>query len=80
MIIEVKLLSYLRKYLPNSGHHLGGHKWDISEGSTVRQVLEMFNIPEGRTKIVLINGRHADIERTLNEDDVLLVIPPMPGG
>lgn len=80
MIIEAKIFSTLRHFLPNSPNHLDGDKWDISEGATVAQVLKMLNIPEKETKILLINGRRADKERVLNEGDVFHVFPLMAGG
>ena len=52
----------------------------MPEGATVRQVLEMLNIPEKETKMLLINGRHADKERVLDEGDVFHVFPIMAGG
>ena len=80
MIIEAKIFSTLLHYLPNSPHHMDGDKWDIPEGTTVGQVLKMLNLPEKEVKIVLINGRHADKERVLNEGDVFHVFPLMAGG
>jgi len=80
MIIEAKIFSTLRHYLPNSPHHLEGAKWDMPEGATVAQVLKILNIPENETKILLINGRNADKERVLNDGDVFHVFPLMAGG
>ena len=80
MIIEVKIFATLRHYLPNLPNRLDGDKWDMPEGATVRQVLKMLNIPEKETKMLLINGRHADKERVLDEGDVFHVFPIMAGG
>ena len=80
MIIEAKVFSNLRHYLPNSPHHLDGDKWYMPEGATVAQVLKMLNIPEEKTKILLINGRNAGKEMVLNEGDVFHVFPIMAGG
>lgn len=80
MIIEVKIFSSLRHYIPNSDRHLDGDKWDITKRATIAQVLKMLNIPEEEARILLINGRHADRERVLNEGDVLHVFPPIMGG
>jgi hypothetical protein len=35
MIIEAKIFSHLRHYIPNSYRHLDENKWDILEGATV---------------------------------------------
>ncbi len=80
MIIEAKIFSTLRHYIPDSHRHLDGDKWDILEGSTVAHVLEMLNLPEKEATILLVNGRNADRDRVLNEGDVLHVFGPMAGG
>jgi sulfur carrier protein ThiS len=80
MIIEVKLYLSLLRYVPQSEGRLEGDKWKVPEGSTVGQVLEMLNLPEEETKILLINGRYAYRGRILNEGDVLQVVPPLAGG
>ena len=80
MIIEVKIFSSLRRYIPSSCKRLEGDNWNISEGETVAQVLEMLNIPEKVASIILINGRHAYRESVLNEGDVLAVFPLIAGG
>jgi molybdopterin converting factor small subunit len=80
MVIEVRVFASLCHYVPDSDRHLDGHKWDMVEGTKVGQVLDLLNIPEEEAKILLINGRHADRERALNEGDVLHVFPPMCGG
>lgn len=80
MIIQVKLFATLRHYVPNSDRHLDRDKWDIKEGATVAQVLEMLNLPEKEATKLLVNGRNADREKILNEGDVLHVFPPIAGG
>jgi sulfur carrier protein ThiS len=80
MIIEVKIFSSLSHYIPNSDRCLNGDKWDISEGATVAQVLEMLNLPEEEALILIINGHHVDRDRVLNEGDVLHVMPQIAGG
>ena len=80
MIIEAKIFATLRHYLPNSPNRLDGDKWDIPEGATVAQVLEMLNLAEKEVKMLLINGRNADKKRVLNEGDVFHVFPIMAGG
>lgn len=80
MIIEAKVFSSLRHYLPNSHRNLEGDKWDISEGATVAQTLEMLNIPEEEARILLVNGRNVDRQRVLKGDDVLHIFPAICGG
>jgi molybdopterin converting factor small subunit len=80
MLVEIKVFSSLRHYVPPSEKHLEGDKWDIPEEATVAQVLEMLNLPEKEVKVLLINGRHGDMERILKEGDVFHVFPPIMGG
>jgi len=80
MIIGIKVFSSLRKFIPPDERHLDGNRWDVEEGATVGQVLEMLNLPGTQDLILLVNGLHANKERVLNEGDVLSVFPPIGGG
>jgi molybdopterin converting factor small subunit len=80
MIIEVKLFSSLLHYIPDSERRLDRYRWDVPDGATVEQVLEMLNLPEEEATVLLINGRNVKRENVLKEGDVLHVFPPMAGG
>ena len=82
MIVEIKIFSFLRDYASCSDGHLDGNKYEISERTTVGEVLGMLNIPGKSRKnlLLLINGHHANNESVLNEADVLHIAPPIPGG
>ena len=80
MIIDAKIFSSLRHYLPISERPLGGGKWDMPEGSTVAQALKMLNLPGNEIRTILINGRKANMETVLKEGDVFAVFPMIMGG
>ncbi len=80
MIVEVKVFTSLRQYIPSSDKHLDGDKWDVSKGAKIIDVLAMLKLPEDQDLIFLVNGRHADKDRVLNEGEVLHVFPPIIGG
>ncbi len=80
MIIEAKIFSSLRHYLPISERPLSGGKWDMPEGSTVAQALKILNLPGNEIKTILINGRKTDMETVLKEGDILAVFPIIMGG
>ena len=80
MIIEIKLFSWLRNLVQSSNNRLDEDKWDIQEGATVGQVMEMLHLTGRRDLILLVNGRHANKESVLNEGDVLSILPPIGGG
>ncbi len=80
MIIQVKIYSYLRYYLPNSAQSIPDEKWDTPEGTTVAQVLEKLNLPKGMRITVLLNGNSVDGKTVLKEGDVVHLLPQMAGG
>jgi sulfur carrier protein ThiS len=80
MVIEVKLYSSLVRHLPNSERRLDRDRWEVPEGSTVAQVLEILHLPDEEAKILLINGEYTYRGRTLQEGDLLQVFPVLCGG
>lgn len=80
MIIEVKVFSSLRHYLPDSEKQTGKDKWDVPEGATPGQVIEILNIPEEEVRMLLINGRKSGMDRILNVGDIVHLFPLMSGG
>jgi molybdopterin synthase sulfur carrier subunit len=80
MIIEAKIFPSLRHYLPNSKRHINGHKWDMPEGVTVAKALELLTLPKWEIKLLLVNGRHTDMDSVLSDSDILQVFPLLPGG
>lgn len=80
MIIEIKVFSSLRKNVPSSNHPLDKDKWDVKEGATVGDVLEMLHLAERGDLILLVNGHHTDKENVLSEGDALSILPPIGGG
>ncbi len=80
MIIEAKVAQSLRRYLQNSENHIDGDKWDMPEGTTVSNALKMLGLPNWEIKLLLVNGRHANMDSVLSDGDALQVFPLMPGG
>jgi molybdopterin converting factor small subunit len=80
MFIEIKVFSSLRNEVQSSGKRLDGDRWDVEEGATVGQVLEMLRLVGRDDLILLVNGHHADKESVLSEDDALSILPPIGGG
>ncbi len=80
MIIQVKVFSTLRHYLPDSDRRLEGDQWEVPDGVRVDDVLDMLHIPGEEARVLLVNGRRADGTRRLSPNDVLHVFPPMCGG
>jgi sulfur-carrier protein len=77
MRIQLKFFADLRPYLPTSE---GALPADLPEGATVADVLRKYAVPEEKPKILLVNGRHAQLSDVLQEGDLLSVFPPVAGG
>lgn len=79
MKIEVRLFATLAAHLPE-GSEGGSATLEVSDGSTVRQLISSLGIPEVMPAIVLVNGRDAAPEQLLADGDVLTMFPPLAGG
>lgn len=53
---------------------------DCLPGTTVSQIAQELSLPDEDVRIVLVNGRHATVDQTLNEGDTLSFFPPVGGG
>ncbi|MCW4040899.1 MAG: MoaD/ThiS family protein [Candidatus Bathyarchaeota archaeon] len=76
--IELRLFGNLRKYLDVK---LGeGYDLKIENGSTIRTVISLLEIPVNETKIILVNGRPKELDDVLSNSDRLAIFPPVAGG
>lgn len=53
---------------------------EVPEGTRLRDVLGILEIPEDEVSLPLINGRYSELDEPLNSDDVLSVFPAVGGG
>lgn len=76
MKVLVKLFATLRK------GRFKNREFELSEGTTVLQVLDLLAIiPNDRTiGIIFINGKHAGLDSVLQDGDALAIFPPVAGG
>ena len=80
MKIELRLFASLSRYrLPDTGSKLA-QTIEISEGSTIRSLIEFLGIPSGTVKIIFINGIHAHDDDAIHEGDRIGIFPPIAGG
>ncbi len=77
MKIQIHLYAGLRSYLPDGN---GAGNVDVAEGATVSEVLAGLGVPLDKPKILLVNGRHVEMDSGLAEGDLLAVFPPVAGG
>jgi len=77
MVVYLKFFAGLREFLPGGQ---SPHPAEVPDGATVLEVLERFQVPRDKPRILLVNGRHADPAQVLREGDTLSVFPPVAGG
>lgn len=74
MQVKVKLFATLRE---NREKEM---LLDLDKETTIRDVVEYLNIPEIEVAIMLINGRHQNLDAILEDNDTLSLFPPVGGG
>jgi molybdopterin converting factor small subunit len=77
LTIRVRLFASLRGYGPPGEE---AFPVTVREGASVEQALRDLAIPDEVQKVVLLNGRHATMQSTLQDGDVLTLFPPVEGG
>lgn len=78
MKIKVKLVNEFRKYGKNK---LDQNRELRLEGCyTVEDILKYFEIPEEKSKIVLVNGRNAANEKIIKDGDEVVIYNLIAGG
>jgi len=53
---------------------------EVIQGSTIKDVINSFSITEDLAKIIFINGIHKNLDYILEENDLLVIFPPVGGG
>lgn len=83
MQVKLKLYASLAAFLPE-GAEKNMISLDVAEGTTVRGLLDAYNVPPQSCHLVLLNGvfqpprtRHSV---TLKEGDAVAAWPPVAGG
>jgi molybdopterin converting factor small subunit len=79
MQISVKLLATYRKKLPE-GTSGSTCLLEVPTHFVVRQIVEKFNLSYDESNVVLLNGRVAEPEQTLQTDDIVCIFPAYAGG
>jgi molybdopterin converting factor small subunit len=53
---------------------------ETEPGTLVQGILDQFEIPAAKVGVLMVNGRHVDVARTLEAGDVLAIFPVIGGG
>ena len=80
MRVLVKLYANLREYAPS--HTEIGEAFHVEfNGNTLQDLIRKLGFELDRAKIVMVNGnRIIDVKAVLNEDDLVVIFPPIGGG
>jgi molybdopterin synthase sulfur carrier subunit len=79
MKVRLKLFATFRRYLP-PGTQGSATDVEVPSRAHVSRLLAYVGLPEDESCVVLVNGRHAEIDTVLREGDVVAVFPAMAGG
>lgn len=74
MLITVKLFATLREYNEKE------FEYEVSEGTTIKDVVQLLDLPMDDIAIMMVNGRGKDMAYVLVAGDVLALFPPVGGG
>jgi len=77
MIVHLKFFAGLRDAIPG---RKSPYPAELPADATVQDVLDRFQVPRDKPKILLVNGRHTELSHVLREGDTLSVFPPVAGG
>lgn len=81
MLVSIKLPKLYHRYMDkNITIKNGIVQLELSDGSTIRDVLKKLNISEKNAKILLVNSKVHDIDQKLNDQDHVFIFPPVAGG
>lgn len=80
MQVKVKLYATLREFAPPNIEI--GESFSVTlDGNTIEDLIKELGFEMDRAKIVMVNGnRVVDMTTHLNDDDLVVVFPPIGGG
>ncbi len=76
MKLKVKLVSLFAKYAKEDKDGLTR----IEEPATIRDLAEYLELPIKCVRIMTVNGKQADLETALSDNDEVFIFPPAIGG
>ncbi|MDW7672084.1 MAG: MoaD/ThiS family protein [Bacillota bacterium] len=78
MSVKVKLFSSLREHREDK-ECIKECSFDLNDGTTVADAADKLQVKKEDIKIVLINGRDAELTSEIKEGDVVALFPPTGG-
>ncbi len=77
-LITVNLYGGLETYSPTEQRK--GNKLASNKVSHIKDILEYYNIPAEEVQVVLINGKHADMNNKIPAGSTVSIFPLVGGG
>ncbi len=77
MRVTVELQAYLEQYSPDGESVF---QYTLPDGATVQTLVRLLNVPEEMAGVIVLNGRSADFDDSLQDGDRVIMIPPLAGG
>jgi molybdopterin converting factor small subunit len=80
LLVHVKLYATLKRFAPE--HTELGESFPVEiHNGRVQEVLAKLGISEEKAKIIMVNGvQTQDLKFELNENDLVVIFPPIGGG
>ena len=74
MKLEIKLFATLRKFNPSV------EEIELDDGLRVIDFLDRVGIPPSEVAVVLVDGRHVNLEQPLHDGETVALFPAIAGG
>jgi len=80
MKIELRLYASLARYMPEQKQGSLAQVMELSQGTTIGEVLQKLNVPTNAVKLIFVNGVRARVDQALKDGDRVGIFPPVAGG
>lgn len=79
MQIELRIASILHNKAPALEKNLAGDKWELSKGTVVGDILQILNLTDTPT-ILVVNNRQVNKKTILKDGDLFRIFSAVSGG
>jgi len=74
MLVQVRLFATFRE------RRFREKEMDLSDGTTMGQLLDQLEIPAKEARILLVNGDAVSDDYQFSPEDIIAIFPPLAGG
>lgn len=78
MKVTVNLYAGLERYSPTDQRK--GNIVEIEDSATINELLHRIGVPVEEVKLIMVNGRHQDLDYEMKNNDTVGLFPPIGGG